>query len=94
MLEKRILDLSPIGKKLGGPYLVLGRHLGFWPLDPSGFTFFLGDIFFSKKYIIMKIFRLVKFIFPGDAPTPLLPPGLIVMGIDTKIRYRYFSIPG
>ena len=49
MLEKRILDLSPIGKKLGGPYLVLGRHLGFGPkmrvngvgkFGPAGFVFF------------------------------------------------------
>ena len=30
MLEKRILDLSPIGKKLGGPPESYGRHLGFW----------------------------------------------------------------
>ena len=30
MLEKRILTLSPIGKKLAGPYQLLGSHLGFW----------------------------------------------------------------
>ena len=35
MLEKRILNLSPIGKKLGVPYRVFGRHLGFWALDPT-----------------------------------------------------------
>ena len=35
MLEKRILKLSPIGKKLGVPYRVLGGHLGFWALDPT-----------------------------------------------------------
>ena len=29
MLEKRILKLSPIGKKLGGPPTSFGRHLGF-----------------------------------------------------------------
>ena len=29
MLEKRILKLSPIGKKLGGPPKSYGRHLGF-----------------------------------------------------------------
>ena len=32
MLEKRILTLSPIGKKLAVPYLALGGHLGFWPV--------------------------------------------------------------
>ena len=54
MLEKRILDLSPIGKKLGGPYLVLGRHLGFWALDPpmdsffSRVQFFLATIYFQE----------------------------------------------
>ena len=31
MVEKRILTLCPIGKKLAVPYLVLGGHLGFWP---------------------------------------------------------------
>ena len=38
ILEKRILNLSPIGKKLAGPYRVLGRHLGFWPIKnfPKG----------------------------------------------------------
>ena len=46
MLEKRILDLSPIGKKLGGPYLVLGRHLGFWALDPPMDSFFSRGQFF------------------------------------------------
>ena len=30
MLEKRILTLSAIGKKLVGPYHLLGGHLGFW----------------------------------------------------------------
>ena len=30
MIEKRILDLSPIGKKLGVPYHMLVGHLGFW----------------------------------------------------------------
>ena len=32
MLEKRILKLSPIGKKLGEPYRAPGGHLGFWVL--------------------------------------------------------------
>ena len=49
MLEKRILDLSPIGKKLGGPYRAPGGHLGFGPkmrvngvgkFGPAGFVFF------------------------------------------------------
>ena len=31
MIEKIILNLSPIGKKLGGPYHVLHLHLGFKP---------------------------------------------------------------
>ena len=32
MLEKRILKLSPIGKKLGEPYRAPGGHIGFWAL--------------------------------------------------------------
>ena len=35
MVATKIFDLSPIGKKLAGPYHVLGRHLGFWALDPT-----------------------------------------------------------
>ena len=35
MVEKIILNLSPIGKKLGGPPETYGRHLGFWALDPT-----------------------------------------------------------
>ena len=30
MIEKIILNLLPIGKKLGGPPESYGRHLGFW----------------------------------------------------------------
>ena len=33
MIEKRILDLSPVGKKLGGPYRAPGGHLGVWALE-------------------------------------------------------------
>ena len=38
MLEKRILKLSPIGKKLACPYHVLGRHLGFGALGAKSYT--------------------------------------------------------
>ena len=50
MLEKRILKLSPIGKKLGLPYRVLGGHLGFWALDPPMDTFFRVNMFNSQEY--------------------------------------------
>ena len=39
MLEKRILKLSPIGKKLGGPPTSFGRHLGFSKLCELSRTF-------------------------------------------------------
>ena len=38
MIEKRILNLSPIGKKLDGPPETYGRHLGFRALGPKSYS--------------------------------------------------------
>ena len=55
MLEKRIFNLSPIGKKLAGPYRVLGGHLGFWPPRAGVTTKFVRTKFFLFPKVSLRI---------------------------------------
>ena len=52
MIEPRILNLSPIGKKLAGPHTSSGRHLGFWAVAKNVSTFKVSHReIFKSKYI-------------------------------------------
>ena len=55
MLEKRIFNLSPIGKKLAGPYRVLGGHLGFWLPRAGVTTKFVRTKFFLFPKVSLRI---------------------------------------
>ena len=65
MLEKRILNLSPIGKKLGGPPETYRRHLGF---SAARFNIDL--------YIITKLKIHINLGPGGGADIVIVHPGL------------------
>ena len=73
MLGKRILMLSPIGKKLARPYHVLGRHLGFGALGAKSYT---GHRATRPNVIIHPLGNLKKLVWGcrgGGANKPLVP---------------------
>ena len=74
MLGKRILMLSPIGKKLARPYHVLGRHLGFGALGAKSYT---GHRVTRPNVIIHPLGNLKKLVWEsgggGGANKPLVP---------------------